>query len=192
MRLRARLALVALALILVPIIAMSLISLDSRIDTMIEDMSRSTEFMIEQIFEQVRLAIEQDNGDLAAKLKNSEPVRKVLDSTVAFGPGVVSAALVGTDGKIIVAAHGEGESKPAPNLPSVAELDANASRWLLFASLPNLFTSKVYEARRRVEINNHPVVTISIGITTALIADKARHLLIVIITTAGVVIAFAL
>src|SRR6266550_3534227 len=54
MRLRARLALVALVLILVPIIVMSLISLDSRIDTMIEDMSRSTDFMIEQIFEQAR------------------------------------------------------------------------------------------------------------------------------------------
>src|SRR5713226_6385477 len=189
MRLRARLALVALVLILVPIIVMSLISLDSRIDTMIEDMSRSTDFMIEQIFEQVRLASEQGNGDAASKLKDSEPVRKVLDSTVAFGPGVVSAALVGTDGKIIVAAHGEGEGKPAPNLPSVAELDANASNWLLFASLPTLLTSKVYEARRRVEINNQPVVTISIGVTTALIADKARHLLMVIITTAGLVIA---
>ncbi len=141
MRLRARLALVALVLILVPIIVMSLISLDSRIDTMIEDMSRSTDFMIEQIFEQVRLAIEQGNGDLPAKLRDSEPVRKVLDSTVAFGPGVVSAALVGTDGKIIVAAHGEGEGRPAPNLPSVAELETNASRWLLFASLPNLLTS---------------------------------------------------
>jgi signal transduction histidine kinase len=189
MRLRARLAIVALALILVPIFLMSLISLDSRIDTMIEDMSRSTDFMIEQIFEQVRLALEQGNGDVAAKLKDSEPVRKVLDSTVAFGPGVVSAALVGTDGKVIVAAHGEGESKPAPNLPSVAELEANAGHWLLFASLPTLLTSNVYEARRRVEINNRPVVTISIGITTALIADKARHLLMVIITTAGLVIA---
>src|SRR5882672_7818061 len=192
MRLRARLAIVALAIILVPIIVMSLISLDSRIDTMIEDMLRSTDFMIEQIFEQVRLAIEQGNGDLPAKLKNSEPVRKVLDSTVAFGPGVVSAALVGTDGKIIVAAHGEGEGRPAPNLPSVAELETNASRWLLFASLPNLLTSNVYEARRRVEINNRPVVTISIGVTTALIADKARHLLMVIVTTAGLVIAGAL
>ena len=192
MRLRARLAVVALALILVPIILMSLISLDSRIDTMIEDMSRSNDFMIEQIFEQVRLALEQGNGNVAAKLKGSEPVRKVLDSTVAFGFGVVSAALVGTDGKIIVAAHGEGEGKPAPNQPSVTELEANAKHWLMFASLPNLLTSKVYESRRRVEINGQPVVTISIGVTTALIADKARHLLIVIITTAGLVIAATL
>jgi signal transduction histidine kinase len=192
MQLRARLALVALALILVPIIAMSLISLDSRIDTMVEDMSRSTDFMIEQIFEQVRLALEQGNGDVAAKLKNSEPVRKVLDSTVDFGPGVVTAALVGTDGIIIAAAHGEGEGRSALNMPSIAKLDADASRWMLFASLPNLLTSQVYEARRRVEINNQPVATISIGVTTALIADQARHLLIVIITTAGLVIAGAL
>jgi signal transduction histidine kinase len=192
MQLRARLALVALALILVPIIAMSLISLDSRIDTMVEDMSRSTDFMIEQIFEQVRLALEQGNGDVAAKLKNSEPVRKVLDSTVDFGPGVVTAALVGTDGIIIAAAHGEGEGRSALNMPSIAKLDADASRWMLFASLPNLLTSQVYEARRRVEINNQPVATISIGVTTALIADQARHLLIVIVTTAGLVIAGAL
>src|SRR5579863_5771490 len=147
MQLRARLALIALALILVPIIAMSLISLDSRIDTMVEGMSRSTDFMIEQIFEQVRLALEQGNGDVAARLKNSQPVRKVLDSTVDFGPAVVSASLAGTDGTIIVAAHGEGEGRPALNLPSIIELDADASRWLLFASLPDLLTAKVYEAR---------------------------------------------
>ena len=192
MQLRARLALVALAVILVPIIAMSLISLDSRIDTMVVDMSRSTDFMIEQIFEQVRLALEQGNGDVAVKLKGSEPVRKALDSTVDFGPGVVTAALVGTDGTIIVAAHGEGEGRSALNMPSIAKLDADASRWMLFASLPNLLTSKVYEARRRVEVNNQPVATISIGVTTALIADQARHLLIVIVTTAGLVIAGAM
>ena len=192
MQLRARLVLVALALMLVPIIAMSLISLDSRIDTMVEDMSHSTDFLIEQIFEQVRLALEQGNGDVAAKLKNSEPVRKALDSTVDFGPAVVTASLVGDDGVIIVGAHGEGEGRPALNMPSIARLNADASRWLLFASLPKLLTSKVYEARRRVEIDNRPVATISIGVTTALIADQARHLLIVIATTAGFVIAGAL
>ena len=192
MQLRVRLALVALALMLVPIIAMSLISLDSRIDTMVVDLSRSTDFMTEQIFEQVRLALEQGNGNVAANLKKSEPVRKVLDSTVDFGPGVVTASLIGNDGAIIVAAHGEGEGRPALNMPSISKLDAYGSRWILFASLPNLLTSQVYEARRRVEINNQPVATISIGVTTALIADQARHLLIVIATTAGLVIAGAL
>ena len=87
MHLRARLALMALLLMLVPTIVLSIISIDSRIATMIDDMSRSTDFMIAQIFEEVRLALSQGNGDVATALRGSEPVRKLLDSTVAFGPG---------------------------------------------------------------------------------------------------------
>ncbi len=56
MQLRARLALLALVLMLVPTIALSVISLDYRIGEMVDDMSHSTDFMIAQIFEQVRLA----------------------------------------------------------------------------------------------------------------------------------------
>ena len=93
---------------------------------------------------------------------------------------------------MIVAANGDGEGKPALNLPSVRELDEQASRWLLFTSLPSLLTAKVYEARRRVDINGKPSATISVGVTTALIADQARHLLVVIVATAGLVIAAAM
>jgi two-component system, sporulation sensor kinase E len=191
MHLRARLALIALVLMLVPTVALSVISLDSRISTMIEDMSRSSDFMIAQIFEQVRLALSESNGDVAA-LRSSEPVRKLLDSTVAFGPAVVAASIVGKDGVVIVAANGDGEGKPALNLPSVSELEEQASRWFLFTSLPTLLTAKIYEARRRVEINGQPAATISVGVTTALIADQARHLLTVIVATAALVIAVAM
>ena len=183
----------ALALMLVPTIALSIISLDSRISAMVDDMSRSTDFMIAQIFEQLRLALSASVGDdVATKLRNSEPLRKALDATVAFGPAVVAASIVGNDGTVIVAAHGDGEGRPALNLPSVKELDEQASRWLLFTSLPSLLTAKVYEARRRVDINNQPVATISVGVTTALVADQARHLLVVIVATAGLVMAAAL
>ena len=93
---------------------------------------------------------------------------------------------------MIVAANGDGEGKPALNLPSVTELNEQASRWLLFTSLPGILTAKVYEAQRRVEINGRPVATISVGVTTALIADRARHLLVVIVATAGLVVAAAM
>ncbi|HKN01250.1 MAG TPA: ATP-binding protein [Candidatus Binataceae bacterium] len=182
----------ALALMLVPTTALSIISLDSRISTMVDDMSRSTDFMIAQIFEQVRLALSQGGADVPAVLRSSEPVRQLLDSTVAFGPAVVAASIVGNDGIVIVAAHGDGEGKPALNLPSVKELDEQASRWLLFTSLPSLLTAKVYEARRRVDINGQPVAIISVGVTTALIADQARHLLVAIVATAALVIAAAM
>jgi signal transduction histidine kinase/HAMP domain-containing protein len=192
MQLRARLALMALVLMLVPTVALSIISIDSRIGTMVDDMSRSTDFMIAQIFEQVRLAISQGDADVPSMLKNSEPLRELLDSTVAFGPGVVTASIVGTDGNVIVAANGDGEGQPALNLPSVKELDEQASRWLLFTSLPSLLTAKVYDARRRVDVNGKPVATISVGVTTALIADQVRHLLVVIVTAAALVIAAAI
>ncbi|MGA9724860.1 MAG: ATP-binding protein [Candidatus Binatus sp.] len=182
----------ALVLMLVPTITLSIISIDSRIGTMVDDTSRSTDFMISQIFEQVRLALSEGNGDVATSLHGSEPLRKLLDSTVAFGPAVVAASIVGKDGNVIVAANGDGEGKPALNLPSVRELDEQASRWLLFTSLPTLLTAKVYEARRRVDINGQPAATIAVGVTTALIADQARHLLVVIIATAGLVIAAAM
>jgi signal transduction histidine kinase/HAMP domain-containing protein len=191
MRLRARLALMALVLMLVPTVALSITTLDSRISGMVDNMSRSTDFMIAQIFEQARLSLAQ-GGDVAGDLRGSQPLRKLLDSTVAFGPAVVGAQIVGADGTVIVAANGDGEGKPALNLPSVTELDEQASRWLLFTSLPSLLTAKVYEARRRVEINGKPVATISIGVTTALIADRARHLLMVIVATAGLVLAAAM
>src|ERR1700722_13619660 len=192
MHLRARLALIALLLMLVPTITLSVISIDSRIATMIDDMSRSTDFMIAQIFEEVRLALSQSDGDVTTALRASEPVRKLLDSTVAFGPAVVAASIDANDGTVIVAANGEGEGKPALSLPSVKELEEQASQWLLFTSLPSLLTAKVYEARRKVDINGKPSATISVGVTTALIADQARHLLVVIVATAGLVIAAAM
>lgn len=138
MQLRARLALLALALMLVPTIALSVISLDYRIGEMVDDMSHSTDFMIAQIFEQVRLALAQSSGDVPTALRSSESLRKALDATVAFGPAVVAASIVGNDGNVIVAANGDGEGRPALNLPSVKELDDQASQWLLFTSLPSL------------------------------------------------------
>jgi two-component system, sporulation sensor kinase E len=111
---------------------------------------------------------------------------------VAFGPDVVAASIVGNDGNVIVAANGDGEGRPALNLPSVKELDDQASQWLLFTSLPSLLTAKVYEARRGVDINGKPAATIAVGVTTALIADQARHLLIVIVASAGLVVALGM
>ena len=192
MQLRARLALLALALMLVPTIALSVISLDYRIGEMVDDMSHSTDFMIAQIFEQVRLALAQSSGDVPTALRSSESLRKALDATVAFGPAVVAASIVGNDGNVIVAANGDGEGRPALNLPSVKELDDQASQWLLFTSLPSLLTAKVYEARRGVDINGKPAATIAVGVTTALIADQARHLLIVIVASAGLVVAIGM
>ena len=133
MRLRARLALMALLLMLVPTITLSIISIDSGIGDMIDDMSRSTDFMIAQIFEEVRLALSQGDADVATALRNSQPVRKLLDSTVAFGPGVVAASIVANDGTVIVAANGDGEGKNGQQGPQHGEkARQSAAVWAAF------------------------------------------------------------
>ncbi|HYL58312.1 MAG TPA: ATP-binding protein [Candidatus Acidoferrales bacterium] len=191
MRLRTRLAALFLVLLLVPILSMSLIALDYIVSMMIEDLSHSADLMVEQIFEGMRLALVQGKGGVNDVLKKSDSLAKLLDSTQAFGPAVVSAAILAPDGTVIVSAHGEAEGKPEPAMPPVSELEALTSRWWLFASIPRLLTADVYAARREVSIDNKPVAVISVGVTTALIGDRARHLLLVMLMTAALVTAVA-
>jgi signal transduction histidine kinase/HAMP domain-containing protein len=191
MRLRARLACLILILLFIPILSMSLISLDYIVGQMIEDLARSTDLVGEQIFEQIREPLMQGNGDLATALHNSKSLARLLISTQAFGPSVVSASILSVDGTVLVAANGEGEGKPAPVLPPLSKLEARASGWWLFASIPDLMSANVYESRREVMADGKPVAIISIGVTTALIAERARHLLLVILMTAAAVTAIA-
>lgn len=191
MRLRTRLAALFLVLLLVPILSMSLIALDYIVGMMIEDLSRSADLMVEQIFEEMRVALVQRKGDVPSVLKKSESLAKLLDSTQAFGPAVVGAYIVAPDGTVIVSAHGEAEGKKEPAMPSMSELEALTSRWWLFASIPRLLTADVYATRREVSIDNKPVAVISVAVTTALIGDRARHLLMVMLMTAALVTAVA-
>ena len=115
---------------------MSLIALDYIVGMMIEDLSRSADLMVEQIFEEMRVALVQRKGDVPSVLKKSESLAKLLDSTQAFGPAVVGAYIVAPDGTVIVSAHGEAEGKKEPAMPSMSELEALTSRWWLFASIP--------------------------------------------------------
>jgi signal transduction histidine kinase len=191
MRLRTRLAALFLVLLLIPILAMSLIALDYIVGMMIEDLSRSADLMVEQIFEEMRVALVQRKGDVPSVLKKSESLARLLDSTQAFGPAVVGAYIVAPDGTVIVSAHGEAEGKKEPAMPSMSELEALTSRWWLFASIPRLLTADVYATRRDVSIDNKPVAVISVAVTTALIGDRARHLLMVMLMTAALVTAVA-
>ena len=170
---------------------MSLIALDYIVGIMIQDLSRSADLMVEQVFEEMRLALVQGDGSIRDELKNSASLTKLLDSTQAFGPAVVSAYIAAPDGTVIVSAHGENEGKKAPTIAPMSELEALASRWWLFASIPRLLTANVYATRREVSVNNKPIGTISVAVTTALIGDKARHLLLVILMTAVAVTAVA-
>jgi signal transduction histidine kinase len=191
MRLRARLAWLFLALLLIPILSMSLISLDYMVGQMIGDLSRSTDLMVELIFEQIRGALTQDQSSVADTLTHHASLASLLASTQAFGPDVVSASILKPDGTVLMSANADDVGKPAPQLPPLADLEQRASGWWLFASVPSVMSASVYDARREVQVNGKPVAIISVGVTSALIADKARHLLLTILAIAAILTALA-
>ena len=194
MRLRTRLAVLFLVLLIVPICAMSVVALDYSIGTMIDDLCRSADLLAQQIFEQMQLDLAAGAKDPTATLKKSTPLRKMLDSTQAFGQGVVSASIIGANGKIIVGALGESEGAPAPALRSIETLRRRASGWLPFAAIREFWTADVYELRHAVLANRRPLAIISVGVTTALIADRLRRLLLIVFLTgiADILIAWVL
>jgi signal transduction histidine kinase len=191
MRLRARLAWLFLALLLIPILSMSLISLDYIVGQMITDQSHSTDLMVELIFEQIRGALTQQQSNVAASLTQNSSLAALLASTQAFGPDVVSASIVAPDGTVLMSANADDVGKPAPQSPPLSDLENRASSWWLFASLPSVMSASVYEARREVQVNGKPAAVIAVGVTTALIADKARHLLLTILAIAAILTAVA-
>jgi signal transduction histidine kinase len=194
MRLRTRLAVLFLALLIVPIGAMSVVALDYSIGTMINDLCRSADLLAQQIFEQMQLDVEAGAKDPTAAFAKSASLQKMLDSAQAFGQGVVSASIIGTNGRIIVGAEGQSEGAPAPVLRSIDKLRLLASRWLPFNAIREFWTSDVYELRHPVLANGRPLAIISVGVTTALIADRMRRLLLVVFITgiADTLVAWAL
>src|SRR5215469_511718 len=156
MRLRARLAWLFLALLLIPILSMSLISLDYIVGQMIDDLSHSTDLMVELIFEQIRGALTQNQASVTTALTQDDSLAGLLDSTQAFGPDVVSASILSPDGTVLMSANADDVGKPAPQLPPLVNLERRASSWWLFASVPSVMSASVYDARRQVQVNGKP------------------------------------
>ena len=185
MRLRTRLAVLFLVMLSIPIFGMSVVALNYSIETMVGDLSRSADLLVQQIFEQMKLDLARGGGDPFAQLQGSATLRKLLDSSQAFGPEIVSASVIAPDGTIVLAAHGDGEGKRASELKSIAQLRHITSGWLPFAAIHEFWTADVYELRRPILANGRPLATISVAVTTALMADRMRRLILIVLSTAA-------
>lgn len=180
MRLRTRLALYLLALILIPIVVISAVALEFSVGMATDGLFNSAELMSDQIYEQMRLALAKSTADPLTGMRTSAALRELLDSTRAFGPGVVSASIISPDGIVIVAAGHEGEGLPAPHLRPIDKLRHAIGRFGFVTAISRFWNAEVYEMRMPVEANGRPLASISVGITTTLIADHVRRLLLTI------------
>lgn len=194
MRLRTRLAVVFLILLVISIFGTGILALDYSVDTMIGDLGLSTNLLVGQIFEQMKLVVASGSGDPLAQLQASAALRDLLDSSQAFGPSIVSAALITPDGKVAVAAHHDGEGMEAPTLKPIAALENVSSRPLPLAAIDELWNAEIYEARRPVFANGKLLATISVAVTTAMMADRVHRLMLIVllIATAGTIVAWIL
>lgn len=182
MPLRAKLATTFFVLLLAPIILLSVISLDRTVRTMVDDLEMSADLMSRQLFEQMRTALAQRNGQSAETiLKGDESIRTLLRSIQAFGPAIVSARIIAADHTIVVAASSEAGTQVQTQYPPFSELRNRLARWWPLSMVPLLAGQAIYGVTRPVLSDGKPFETISIDVTTDLIREQIEWQVMVMI-----------
>ena len=188
MPLRAKLATTFFVLLLAPIVVLSVISLDRTVRIMVDDLEMSADLMSRQVFEQMRTAVAQRNGQSAETiLKGDESIRTLLRSIQAFGPAIVSARIIAADHTIVVAASSEAGTQVQTQYPPFSELKNRLARWWPLSMVPLLAGQAIYEVTRPVLSDGKPFQTISIDVTTDLIREQIeRQVMVMILLTLAV------
>jgi signal transduction histidine kinase len=194
MRFRTRLTILFLVILIIPIFGMGMLALDYSTDAMISDLGRSAHILVDQIFAQMKISVSSGTEDPIAQLRASAALRKLLDSSQAFGLSVVSASVIVPDGTVVIAAHGDGEGKSAASFKPISILSNVTSRWFPFATIGELWNAHVYELRSPIFANGRPLATISVAVTTAMMSDRLHRLTFIVfsIAAAATIVAFIL
>lgn len=178
-RLRGRFLVAFLLLQLIPTIAIAMFSLSYTIKNVVNGIADSGNLMTQQIYQQIRTTLETSHSDATTALKSDLALKSLLSSTQAFGWAVVRARVLDAHGGVMVAPDDEDGGKTQHPLPSMRVLQDTLSSWWPLASLHALSVAREYAIARPVEIAGKPFATISVTITTALIAAQARNLALV-------------
>lgn len=185
MRFRTRLAVLFLVMLIIPIFGMAVLALDYSSDTMLSDLGRSAHMLADQIFAQMKISVSSGSENPIAQLRANAALRKLLDSSQAFGLSIVSASLIAPDGIVVLAAQGDGEGKVAASFKPISTLSNVTSRWFPFATISELWTARVYELRSPVFANGRPLATISVAVTTAMMSDRLHRLTFIVFSIAA-------
>jgi signal transduction histidine kinase len=175
MGLRAKLASAFLALLVLVVVAASVVQIDRTMTLMVGDLQGSGELVINQAFEQIRARLRQAPGEPAERLARDRGLKALLESSAAFGTGVVFARILAPDGSVILSSPADTVNSQIAPLQSFDRLTAKTSTWLGPARLYALWGDQNYEMTRRVRINDRPYVVISVGLSTALTAAELRR-----------------
>jgi signal transduction histidine kinase/HAMP domain-containing protein len=188
MDLRAKLAIVFLGIIALPLLAVSFVQVDHTMATMVANLSDSGTLVADQVFEQIRFALGKapntSPADLASILGKDPSLAALLSSSQAFGKGVVYARIASLDGRPIASAGSvtSSDAKPA----TIDDLRAQVASWWPWTRIAALWNERTYEMIEPINANDNPFAEIQIGLSTALISTEA-HRAVEEIVTAGIV-----
>ncbi len=189
---RVKLALVFASLLIVAVTAISALEFERTTHMMVSNLSDTGVALANQIFEQMRVALSQHQGDAFAKLHDDPAIASSLRSAQAFTKGVVYARIEWVDGSLIA---GTPLDSPAASIPvrPFEELSGQVGGWFAAGQLRSLFGDRIYEISRPVELDGRPFAVIKVGLSTALIEREVRGTLHGIVTVAivGVILALA-
>lgn len=175
MELRSKLALIFLVLLALPFIAVSAFQIDRTMQEMVNDLAESGELIADQAFEQIREVLAHAQGEPIEALRNDAPLAVLLNSSQAFGTGVVYARVEGIDGTTILAAHAGPSTAAVAATPPFDILRAQLRSWSPIKRIRSVRVPHTYEISRVVKVNGNPLAVIRVGLSTALIAEEARR-----------------
>ena len=175
MDLRARLAAIFLLLLVLPFVAISAIQIDRTAAVMVGDLADSGDLLINQAFEQIRRVLTHTAGDPAAAMRADAALATLLESSQAFGKGVVYARIEALDGAPIVAPASDPPPAAVAATPPFSELRAALASWWPPSRIDAIAGDHTYEMSRAINVNGHPLAVIRIGLSTALIAAEAHR-----------------
>jgi len=175
MDLRSRLATIFLVLLVFPFIAVSALQIDRTMRVMVDGLEESGRLIVNQVFEQIREGLAHSQGDPIAALRADAPLSALLESSQAFGTGVVYARVEGIDGVPIVTAQQGPLNETVANAPPFLALHTELRSWSPLSRIRAVWGAHTYEISRVIRVNGSPRVMIRVGLSTALIAAEARR-----------------
>jgi signal transduction histidine kinase len=190
--LRAKVALLCSVLLAVAILTVSALETGRASRLMVSDLSGSGDLLVAQTFEQMRAVLRATSGDPTAALRRDPSLRALLSASQAFGKGVSYLRIEDAAGGLILPAPEEVSGTPLPRTYPFADLEQAVHRWWPFAPFWVLWSGRVYETSKAVEINHRPFAVIKVGLSTDLIAAEVRRTIDEIVQIGSFTIALSL
>lgn len=193
MGLRTKLAAAFLFVLVVTIVVVSGLEIDRTVKVMVGGLHDSGALLINQTFEQIRTALRNSNRDPIDTLRQDRRLREFLESSRAFGRGVVYARIERPDGSVVVSGDEGPGASDGQRFSPFAELEGAVDVWWPLAAIGALWGDRTFEMSHQVEINGEPAAVIKVGLSTGLISAEVRGSVesIVEIAVLGIVLSLA-